>query len=137
MRHFPVSENLPKHLKIGFVGENAAADFYIRNGFELLSRNYRVGKAEVDIIATNKEYFVFCEVKSRMAAPSDPAPYGRPARAVTKEKRSHMKQAAAYFMRRYRNSGKRYRFDVIEVYLSEDYEVIHLHHLKSAFTKDR
>ena len=72
-----------------------------------------------------------------MASPDAPAPYGRPARAVTKEKRDHMKQAAAYFMRRYRKSGKRFRFDIIEVYLSDDYKVLHLHHLKSAFTADR
>lgn len=137
MQKRPVPDTLPKHLRIGAVGENAATDFYVKNGFEIIERNYRLGKAEVDIVATDNKYFVFCEVKSRMAHPDDPAPYGRPATAVTQEKKRHMIQAATYFARRYRTSGKRFRFDVIEVYLSESFDVIYLHHIKSAFTASR
>ena len=137
MRNKPIPDKLPKHLKVGIAGENAATALYIKDGFDILERNYRLGKAEVDIIAEDKHCFVFCEVKSRIGSPDVPSPYGRPSRAVDKEKREHMIQAATYFACRYRTSGKCFRFDVVEVYLSDSLELISLHHIKSAFTLNR
>lgn len=135
LKHKPIGEHLPEHLKIGIAGENAATLHYIRQGFDILERNYRLGKAELDIVAENKHYFVFCEVKSKKA--SSLSPNGRPMAAVDSEKRHHMAQAASYFARRYRKSGKRFRFDVIEVYLSDNLDVISLHHVQNAFTVNR
>ena len=135
IQSLPIPKTLPEHLKIGIAGENAAAKHYIDLGFEILERNYRLGKAELDIVATNKEYFVFCEVKSRKT--SSVSPNGRPAAAVDEKKKRHMAQAASYFVRRYRRSQKRFRFDVIEVYLSDELKTVSLNHIENAFTLNR
>ncbi len=133
----PIPEELPMSLKIGLAGENAVTALYVRQGFEILERNYRLGKAEIDIVAKNKKYFVFCEVKSHMGSPEERLPYGRPASAVDYEKKRHMAQAASYFAKRYRNSGKLFRFDVAEVYLSENLKPICINQIESAFIKNR
>jgi putative endonuclease len=129
-----VNPKLPAHLKVGTVGENAACHFYITRGFTILHRNIKIGDGELDIVAENKEFVIFCEVKARIASYGVPSPYGRPAAAVTKEKRRHLIQAASFFERKYRNKEKRFRFDVIEVYLTPDLEVEHIHHIRNAFS---
>lgn len=135
LKNKPIDESLPEHLKIGIAGENAATRYYIRQGFDILERNYRLGKAELDIVAENKHYFVFCEVKSKKV--SSASLKGSPMAAVDSEKKRHMVQAASYFSHRYRTSGKRFRFDVIEVYLSDNLDVISINHIKNAFTVNR
>ncbi len=133
----PIPEELPMNLKIGLMGENAATALYVKQGFDILERNYRQGKAEIDIIAKNRKYIVFCEVKSHIGSPEEPSPYGRPASKVDAEKKRHMAQAAAYFEKRYRKSARLFRFDVVEVYLSEDLKPIYINQIKSAFIKNR
>ena len=42
------------HNELGKIGEQLAADYLSRNGFEILERNYYYDKAEIDIIAQNE-----------------------------------------------------------------------------------
>ena len=51
--------------KTGDKGEQIAVDFLIENGYKILVRNFRSGKAEIDIIARKNEFIVFVEVKTR------------------------------------------------------------------------
>ena len=120
-------------LGIGWRGEDVAADFLKKKGYKILERNYRVYKNEIDIIASDDRYFVFCEVKARKQTYGLPTPYGRPASAVTKEKQKHLIAAAQAFARHHMKDGKRFRFDVIEIYLNADGSVGHIHHIENAF----
>ena len=49
----------------GRKGEDLAAESYQKQGFTILKRNYRFGKAEVDIIAQKGGYTGYC--RSQMA----------------------------------------------------------------------
>lgn len=118
----------------GKFGEDAAADFLKKNGYKILCRNYTSGKNEIDIIAENREYIVFCEVKARKMEYGKPSPYGRPASAVTPEKQRHLISAARGVAFRMRKKEKKYRFDVIEIYLSEEGKITHIHHIENAFS---
>lgn len=53
------------HNEFGKWGEEVAAEYLLRNGFEILARNWRHQHKEIDIVAqrTNELYFV--EVKTR------------------------------------------------------------------------
>ena len=55
--------------KTGDIGERAAADFLVRNGYKILDRNYTVRGGEIDIIAQKYETIAFVEVKTRKEAP--------------------------------------------------------------------
>ncbi|MBN1149792.1 YraN family protein [candidate division WOR-3 bacterium] len=56
-----------RHHKIttGLFGENIAVEYLKKKGYNVIKRNFRQGKAEIDIIARRKKTAVFVEVKTR------------------------------------------------------------------------
>jgi len=59
---------MANHNELGKKGEQLAVDFLLKNGYEILERNYRFQKAEIDIIAKKKEVLAVIEVKTRSTA---------------------------------------------------------------------
>ena len=53
-----------KRKQTGNSGENRAAEFLVRNGYEIVVRNFRTNQGEIDIIVKKGEYIVFVEVKT-------------------------------------------------------------------------
>lgn len=65
MRFLRLQEFMAKHNELGKKGEQLAIAFLIKNGYEIMARNYRFDKAEVDIIAQLEETLAIVEVKTR------------------------------------------------------------------------
>lgn len=59
---------MAQHNELGKKGEQLAVDFLIENEYDIISRNYRFEKAEVDIIAQKKDVLAIVEVKTRSNA---------------------------------------------------------------------
>ena len=57
--------NMANHNDLGQKGEELAVDFLLKQGYEILSRNYIFQKAEVDIIAQKEDILAIVEVKTR------------------------------------------------------------------------
>ncbi|MGO4912598.1 MULTISPECIES: YraN family protein [unclassified Leeuwenhoekiella] len=53
------------HNELGKWGEQFAAEYLEKNGFEILERNWFFAKAEIDIIATKNNELIIIEVKTR------------------------------------------------------------------------
>ena len=53
------------HNELGKWGEQFAAKYLEKNGFEILERNWFFAKAEIDIIATKNNELIIIEVKTR------------------------------------------------------------------------
>jgi len=53
------------HNALGKEGEKLAVDFLQKRGYDILEKNYRCQKAEVDIIARKEHILVAVEVKTR------------------------------------------------------------------------
>jgi putative endonuclease len=53
------------HNELGKQGEKIAAEFLLKNGYQILETNWRFKKAEVDIIATLNGVLAVVEVKTR------------------------------------------------------------------------
>ena len=81
-------------------------------GYEILQRNYRALKGEIDIIAKKDNYIVFTEVKYR-----ENEEMGTPAEAVNHWKQQHIIRAAKVYMAEncLLEEGYDLRFDVAEV----------------------
>ena len=81
----------------GAIGEQAAVDYLRQQGFMIVERNWRVGKSEIDIIASRYDELHFVEVKTRkfgtMTAPED---------ALTEQKARAMRRAASAYMAQHR-----------------------------------
>jgi len=117
--------------KIGKLGEDAAADHLIKNGYKVIGRNVRVGNKEIDIICTDNEYIVFVEVKSKL---SDSITYfSRPSAAIRRDKKNNLIIAAERYVRDNRVPFIP-RIDVIEVYIDESN--VKIEHIRSAVTRN-
>ena len=54
-----------KHNEFGKLGEQLAVDFLVKEGYEIVQRNFRYLKGELDIIAKKDGIMAIVEVKSR------------------------------------------------------------------------
>jgi putative endonuclease len=83
------SSTMQQHIDLGKKGEDWAAGWLTGKGFEILHRNWRHGRYEVDIIAGRGNTLHFIEIKSRGSNL-----YGHPEESVTPKKIRNMMQAA-------------------------------------------
>jgi|YNPMSStandDraft_2_1061718.scaffolds.fasta_scaffold05130_3 putative endonuclease len=102
--------NRQANTSLGAFGENLAAEFLTNHGFEILVRNFRCGKNEIDLIAKKGTVISFVEVKTRKGKE-----FGHPAEAVTRTKQTELAKAAECYLRKFPNSADLYRFDVIAI----------------------
>ena len=56
---------MAKHNELGELGEDLAVEELEKNGYEIVERNWRYKKAEIDIIARKNEVLAIVEVKTR------------------------------------------------------------------------
>ena len=124
---------------IGRLGESLACNYLKKKRYKIIEQNYHASHNEIDIIAENKQYIVFVEVKTRSCDSPDSLIYGSPASAVTYSKQQRTLSAALSYIRE-KKSDKQPRFDVIEVYLKKgdgekDAELLKIEHMESAFTR--
>lgn len=113
----------------GAAGEIAAARFLRDKKYTILAANYRCRLGEVDIIAADRTYIAFVEVKTRRAD----AMFS-PREAVTVAKRRRIIQTAATYLSRF-STKLQPRFDVIEVVTATDdpLKVVEINHIVGAY----
>lgn len=56
---------MAEHNDLGKLGEDLATKYMMRKGYQILDRNWIYQKKELDIVATDGDYLVVVEVKSR------------------------------------------------------------------------
>ena len=113
--------------KIGSIGEKLAADYLERIGYSILQRNFRWCFGEIDIIACNSEYLVFCEVKTRKGSA-----LLHPSRSVTKVKGKRIRELASLYLMEHEDETRQPRFDVIFAIMNQNHEGT-IEHLENAF----
>jgi len=96
----------PRH-QLGRFGEDAAAEHLRRKGFEILARNVRTSRGEIDLVALDAGVVVFVEVKSRRR--------GGALEAVDLRKQRRLSRLATAFLARAGWLDRAARFDVIGV----------------------
>lgn len=122
---------------IGLAGEESAALYLEKKGYNIIGRRVRIGRSEVDIIAENEEYTVFAEVKTRRSYPVLSDFYSAPSSSVDSKKQAYLTRAAEEYLREH-GDGRFFRIDVIEVYAdpkSESYRVLEIIHTENAVKK--
>lgn len=118
-------ENGSAQQRMGARGERLARIYLRLHGYRILQRNYRVAHKEIDIIAKKGRTIAFVEVKTALTAKELP-----PRLRVGSAKRSNLVYAAKYFAATCGQNNVYYRFDIIEVILSEH----KINHIENAFT---
>ena len=125
--------NLFSKKQVGDFGELEACKYLKKNGYKIVSCNERQSHKEIDIIATDKKYITFVEVKTRSVYDDLYSAYGTPASAVTFSKRANLISAARSYLKS-NPTDKQPRMDVIEVYLKKGTkEVLKINHFIDAY----
>lgn len=117
---------IPQAKKNGMWGEIETARYYRTKGYEIWDANFRTRMGEVDIIAFNGKFLVFCEVKTRGEEAVD-----TPAAWVDHNKQKRLVAAALQYVKMKQYVGNM-RFDVAEVIIKKDGSR-HLNLIENAF----
>jgi putative endonuclease len=114
---------------LGPWGEVQAVDRLRAEGYAILACNYRCRLGEIDIIAKDRKFLVFVEVKLRK---SDA--HGEAREFVDLRKRERIKKTALLYLSQ-NETALQPRFDVIEIYAPDGTATRRpvIHHLENAF----
>ena len=111
---------------IGRWGESEAAAYLKKKHYRIVGMNYSCRFGEIDLIAENREFVAFVEVKTRK---SDAFATAR--EFVTTAKQARVRTAAQLWLQS-NPTKKQPRFDVIEVY-GDNGAVAAIEHIENAF----
>ena len=110
---------------LGKKGEALAYAYLKQKGYKILHKNYKNFLGEIDIIAKDKDYLVFVEVKSRMSRA-----FGDPLEAIDENKQFKIRQVATKYLKERKMLETNCRFDVMAV-LGDTFDEIR--HIENAF----
>jgi putative endonuclease len=118
---------------IGAIGERLAEEYLIREGYRIVTRNWRAPETrnEIDLIIEDDECLVFVEVKLTRTWR-----YGDPIWKISPRKqRAIIKAAKAYIALNYPPHSE-FRFDAVVIAPSRPGNERALRHIQAAFTLD-
>ena len=114
----------------GLKGEEAAARFLTRSGYEILDKNVRTRAGEIDLVAREGKTLVFVEVKTRRdVVEGDP-----PQAAVNTRKQNRLGKLANGYLKLKRIRQTPCRFDVVAVIFNDEGAVKAIRHIPNAFS---
>jgi len=120
-------KSVSSHLQVGADGEDAAVKYLKKQGLKILERNVRIPGGEIDIIARDRQFLVFVEVKT-----STQTAFGNPENWVTPRKQKQLGRLAAAYLQRQKFEDQDCRFDVVGVRIFNGNKPV-VTHLENAF----
>jgi putative endonuclease len=96
---------------VGAYGERVAMRTLALAGMAILDLNWRCPEGEIDVVARDASFIVFCEVKTRRSGV-----FGAPIEAVDHRKVRRIRAAAAQWLAAHPRERGELRFDVISVW---------------------
>jgi putative endonuclease len=121
-RHFPEKS-------LGQRGEDAAARFLKRKGYQILARHVDIPLGELDIIAVDGRTIVFVEVKTRTSTGA-----GHASEAIDARKERRMTQAALSYLKSNGLLNYSARFDVVAITWPDSGREPTIEHYQNAFS---
>jgi putative endonuclease len=129
--------------RLGAKGERLAAQHLEARGCEVVARNFRTRFGELDLVARDERFLVFCEVKTRIvrgaaggaraAWPSNPL---GPFASIGSRKQRQVRAMAREWLAQGLLEGARppeIRFDAIGISFEPGGRLLSLEHLEAAF----
>ena len=113
---------MPSRADKGATGEDIAVRYLQNLGYQILHRNLRLSRYEIDVVCRDGAALVFVEVKRSLSAK-----FGHPATWIGDRKKEHLRQAAQMYIEKYGIAGTDIRFDAITIFSGT------IEHFKNAF----
>jgi len=100
--------------EVGKLGEKAARKFLKKRGYRIRETGFRCRRGEIDIIAQQKDYLVFVEVRTRSSLD-----FGTPEESITAAKKKKLIALALTYTNTHQNLPSLWRIDVVAIELDD------------------
>lgn len=100
--------------EVGKLGEKLAQKFLKKRGYRVRETNFRSRKGEIDIVAQQKDYLVFVEVRAKSNLD-----FGTPEESITQSKRERLISSALTYINAHQNLPSLWRIDVVAVEIDQ------------------
>jgi len=116
---------------LGRLGEDLALAHLRRLGYELVARNHRTRRGELDLVVCDERTLVFVEVKTRRASAAGRAPW----EALHTAKQRRVRAMALAYLSEVEDRPRRdeLRCDAVGVVIDAWGRLVRLDHLEAAF----
>jgi len=104
--------------RLGRWGEALAAEYLRKKGFRILEAGWRCRLGEIDLIAADRKYLCFVEVKLRKSAA-----FGGAGEFVDRRKQEKLRATAELYLSQ-SPTKLQPRFDVIEIYAPQGMDTL-------------
>lgn len=74
-------------------GEDIAADYLAKKGYQIIQRNFHTRFGEIDLVANKNQKLIFVEVKLKLGSQ-----FGTPAEMISPHKIYQVKRTATHFL---------------------------------------
>jgi len=112
---------------LGALGEKRAREFLKKRGYRIVETNFRCREGEIDIIARDKDYLVFVEVRTRTGSQ-----FGTPEESITFAKREKLTSVALAYLQTHKNLPSLWRFDVVAIEVGSDGQTTRIEVIQNA-----
>lgn len=109
----------------GRLAENLAATALIKKGYLILKTNFHTRFGEIDIIASDKDTFVFVEVKAKKGLD-----FGNPEEMINKRKLEKIRRLAEVYTN---GQPVNCRIDIVAIVLDNSNKLLRLTHYKNIY----
>ena len=116
---------MAEHNIIGKQGEEIAKRYLEHKGYRILEQNYRTKRAEIDIIARERETLVFVEVRTKHHEQ-----FGSPEETLNYKKRMQVLRNASSYIAKVRYRGP-CRIDAVCVVLNQQQKAERISHYEN------
>ena len=118
-----------KRKVVGELGESIAREYLQKKGYQIIETNFRCREGEIDIIARDKNYLTFVEVRTRKSSG-----FGTPEESINAAKKEKLTSLAFAYLQTHRKSPSLWRFDVVAVELNQDGQVSRINLIQDAIS---
>lgn len=112
--------------KLGQWGEGLAAQYLEAKGYEVLERNWRTARGEIDLVVQRGQELIFVEVKTRRGRVM-----GTPEEGITRRKADKLLMLAQQYLSE-KDLEADWRIDLVAVELDQTGKLLRCEHIPNA-----
>ena len=117
--------------EVGKLGEKTARKFLKKQGYRIRETGFRCPRGEIDIIAQQKDYLVFVEVRTRSSLD-----FGTPEESITQAKKKKLVALALTYTNTHQNLPSLWRIDVVAIELDDKGKPKRIELIENAIEQD-
>jgi putative endonuclease len=117
--------------EVGKLGEKAARKFLKKRGFRIRETGFRCPHGEIDIVAQQKDYLVFVEVRTKTSLD-----FGTPEESITQAKKKKLIASALTYTSTHEKLPALWRIDVVAIELDDKGKTKRINLIENAIEQD-